>query len=183
MVYEDPKWSFQSFDLERDTKVADDKAGAYLNSVNPDLKAFHARGGKLILYHGWADAAIPPLNAINYYNSVIATMGEREAAKFVRLFMVPGMQHCYGGPGPFSFGQLGESQDPDRDINVAVERWVEKGAAPETIVAAKLVSEMDPKKGVSRTRPLCAYPKVAKWKGSGSTDDAANFTCVNPIGK
>lgn len=150
-----------------------------MNATNADLGRFRARGGKLILYHGWSDAAIAPQNTINYYDSVEAKMGARQTGTFVRLFMVPGMQHCGGGSGASSFGQYpGFSGDPDQDMEAALERWVEKGTAPERIVAAKRKSDFDPASAVVRTRPLCAYPMIAHYKGSGSTDDASNFVCA-----
>jgi feruloyl esterase len=180
MVFGDPAWDFRTFQVDRDTKAADDKAASILNSTDPDLKRFQERGGKLILYHGWSDAAIPALNSPNYYQSVVSKMGENNADAFVRLFMAPGMQHCGGGSGPNSFGQLagGVEGDPLHDIDAALERWVEQGIAPQQIIATKYKTGNDPKSGVARTRPLCPYPQVARWKGSGSTDDAANFTCV-----
>ncbi len=182
MVYSDPAWDYHKFSVDRDIKVADDSVGRYMNATDPDLKQFKQRGGKLILYHGWSDAAIPPANAIDYYKSVVSKMGAKDANAFVRLFMVPGMQHCGGGPGPSSFGQvLGPPQgDAMHDVSVALDRWVEHGKAPEQIIATKYKTGMNPASGVERTRPLCAYPKVAKWKGSGSTDDAANFECKDP---
>jgi feruloyl esterase len=126
------------------------------------MSKFRARGGKLILYHGWSDAAISPISTIDYYRAV------KQPESFVRLFMVPGMQHCGGGPGPNDFGQSpGAAGDPLHDVNAALERWVEQGVAPASIVA---------KKG-DRSRPLCPYPQVATYKGSGSTEDAANFVC------
>ena len=174
MVYSDPQWDFSQFDAGRDMKAADEKAGPMLNAIDPDLRKFQARGGKLILYHGWSDAAIPAINAIGYYQSVQKKMGSGKAKEFTRLFMVPGMQHCGGGSGPNSFGQGGPGlTDPERDINAALERWVEKGIAPERIVAVKTKGT-----AVERSRPLCAYPLVAHYKGTGSTDDAANFTCA-----
>jgi len=149
-----------------------------LNSTDPDVSRFRARGGKLILYHGWSDAAIAPLNAIDYYQSVVARAGASESRGFVRLFMVPGMQHCFGGSGPNSFGQFGGATgDAEHDIGTAVERWVEQGIAPERIVATKRKSDVDPKSEVVRTRPLCAYPLVARYKGSGSVDEAGSFVC------
>jgi tannase/feruloyl esterase len=182
MVFENASWDYKTFNVDRDVKVADDKTARILNSTDPNLKAFKNRGGKLILYHGWSDAAIPPQNTINYYDSVVSTMGRAEADQFTRLYMVPGMQHCYGGPGPSSFGQSGtvyqSPADARHDVSVAIEDWVEKGVAPEAIIATKPVSDGDPTKGALRTRPLCVYPLVARWKGSGSTDDAANFTCA-----
>jgi feruloyl esterase len=177
LVYGDPDWNYQTFDLERDGKRANEKLASTLNATDPDLKAFNARGGKLILYHGWNDAALPPVHTINYYENVINTMGARQAQSFVRLFMVPGMQHCGGGPGPDSFGQLltAAQSDPEHDLTLALERWVEQGVAPSQVIAAK---RPDPATPPLRTRPLCAYPQVARYKGTGSSDDAANFSCV-----
>jgi feruloyl esterase len=105
-------------------------------------------------------------------------MGAQRTAGFVRLFMVPGMQHCGGGSGANTFGQFSvPSGEPDHDMDAALERWVEKGVAPERIVAAKRKSDLDPASAIVRTRPLCAYPLIARYQGSGSTDDAANFVC------
>ena len=163
MVYEDRAWDYHTFQPDRDTKKADDKLARTLNATDPDLSKFQGRGGRLILYHGWSDAAISPLNAIAYYKTI------HKPEPFVRLFMVPGMQHCGGGPGPNDFGQgaAGAKGDPEHDINAALERWVEEGIAPSQIIA----------KRQSRTRPLCPYPQIATYKGTGSTDDAANFVC------
>ncbi len=131
------------------------------------------------MYHGWSDAAIPPVSTVNYYQSVVSKMGAKDSGTFVRLYMVPGMQHCGGGPGPSVFGQGGVPQgDPEHDMAKALERWVEDGVAPEQIIATKYKGA-NPSTGVARTRPLCAYPKVARWKGAGSTDDAANFVCAD----
>jgi len=179
MIYNNPAWDYKTFELERDGKLADEKLGAILNAVDPNLKAFKARGGKLILYHGWNDAALPPVNTINYFESVRAKLGKRESDAFMRLFMAPGMQHCGGGPGPNSFGIFVTSaqSDPRHDLTLALERWVEEGVAPDQIIAAKRQTA-DPKSPVIRTRPLCPYPQVARYKGSGSTDDAANFACI-----
>jgi len=182
MVLENASWDIKTFKLDEDAAAADQKAAKILNSTDPNLKAFKDRGGKLILYHGWSDAAIAPQNTIDYYESVVARMGQRNARKFVRLFMVPGLQHCTDGPGTYSFGQWGTvaKADPEHDISLALERWVEKGTAPEVIIAVKPVADFDPSKGAVRTRPLCPYPLVARWRGSGSTDDAANFVCAKP---
>jgi len=179
MVFDDPAWDFKKFNFDSDVKTTDDKQAANLNATSSDLKAFKARGGKLIIYHGWSDAAIQPRNAIDYYNSVEKALGVRDTNAFVRLYMVPGMQHCGGGPGPTSFGSygLGALSDPQHNIYSALEQWVEKGAAPGPIIATKYNDPMDPKKGVKMTRPLCPYPKVAKYKGTGDTNDAANFVC------
>jgi feruloyl esterase len=174
MVYSDPNWDYRTFDLDRDLKAAEQKLGPVLNAVDPDLRRFHARGGKLILYHGWCDAAIPAANAVNYYQSVEKKLGRKTTREFVRLFMAPGVQHCGGGAGPNTFGQGGpRGGDPGRDLNAALERWVESGVAPDRVVAAK----MNAANAVERTRPLCAWPKTARWNGSGSTDEAANFHC------
>lgn len=177
MVYSDPNWDLKSFDLERDSKVAHEKLAPVLNATNPDLKAFSARGGKLILYHGWNDAALPPVNTINYFESVVAKMGQRQTDSFVRLFMAPGMQHCSSGPGPDFFGQMVTKtpSDAQHDMTLAIEKWVEQGVAPEMVIATK---RQGPSQPALRTRPLCPYPQVARYKGTGSTDDAANFSCV-----
>jgi feruloyl esterase len=179
MVYNNPNWDYKSFDLERDGKVADEKLASVLNATDPNLKAFSARGGKLILYHGWNDAALPPVNTINYFQSVVARLGQRQANDFMRLYMAPGVQHCAGGPGPDSFGQMVTSaqSDPQHDLTLALERWVEQGVAPEQVIATKR-QNANPQSTMLRTRPLCPYPQVSRYKGSGSTDDAANFKCV-----
>lgn len=178
MVYSDPDWQFRSFDPDRDVKAADERMARDLNSTNPDLSAFQKRGGKLILYHGWADAAIPAVNAIHYYDSVISKMGAGNAGGFVRLYMVPGMEHCGGGAGPNGFGQAGTPNgDRLHSIDAALEAWVEQGTAPDQLIATKYKVAADPKSGVLRTHPLCPWPEVAKYKGSGSTDDAASFAC------
>ncbi len=177
MVYEKADWDYRTFALEPGTKLAEEKTAGALNAVDPNLKPFKARGGKLILYHGWEDPAIPATNTINYYQSVIAKMGQKSADSFVRLYMVPGMQHCDGGPGPNSFGQAGGvmPDDPRHNARMALEQWVEKGAAPSTIIATK--HGEGPEHPVKMTRPLCAYPQSAKYKGTGDTSDATNFVC------
>ncbi|HEY3840992.1 MAG TPA: tannase/feruloyl esterase family alpha/beta hydrolase [Bryobacteraceae bacterium] len=177
MVYGNPDWQFQTVTLD-DVKAADERAGKYLNATNPDLSAFEKRGGKLILYHGWADAAIPAVNVINYYQSVAGKMGADRTGEFVRLYMVPGMEHCAGGAGPNVFGQFGTpSADRFHNIDAALEAWVEQGTPPDQIIAVKF-QDNDPKKGVARTRPLCVWPQVAKYKGTGSSDEAVNFVCA-----
>jgi hypothetical protein len=183
MVYDDPKWDFKTFNFDIGVKTADEKQARNLNATDPNLKAFAKRGGKLILYHGWNDPAISAYNTIDYYDSVVATMGAKDASSFVRLFLAPGMQHCFGGPGPNAFGQGGPATppaDPQHSVYSALEQWVEKGTAPERLVAAKYVSDMAPAQGVKMTRPLCAFPNVAQYKGSGDTNDEANFVCAEP---
>jgi feruloyl esterase len=178
MVYEKADWDYKKADLDEAVAASDKKFANVLNATETNLKPFEAHGGKLIIYHGWNDAAISALNTINYYENVGSKMGRAERDSFVRLFMVPGMQHCAGGPGPDIFGQGGFSptNDTQHNIYLALEQWVEKGTAPSTVIAAKL-DAASAKPVVKETRPLCAYPQVAKYKGSGDTNDAANFTC------
>jgi len=173
MVYENPAWDFKTFQVDRDMKAADEKLAKVLNATDADLRPFQVRGGKLILYHGWSDAAIPPVDTIEYYKAVSEKLGPKAVDAFVRLYMVPGMQHCGGGPGPNSFGTGSVAAgDAQHDVARALEHWVEDGVAPDQIIATKKSSGT-----VVRTRPLCPYPQTAHWKGTGSTDDAANFTC------
>ena len=164
----------KSINVETAVKLADDQQGQTFNAIDPNLKPFAARGGKLIMYHGWSDAALPPMGSINYYNSVEEAMGPGKPALFMRLFMAPGMQHCGDGPGANSFGQFAPGTDADHDLNQALERWVEKGSAPDRLIATKFVDDK-PEKGVAMTRPLCPYPETATYKGTGDANDAANF--------
>ena len=180
MVFQDASWDYRTFQLERDTKIADDKLARTLNATDPDLKRFKDRGGKLIVYHGWNDPAISPLNSIDYLHSVQAKMGAKPTEEFVRLYLAPGMQHCGGGPGPDSFGQSLDQSDPQHSVSKALERWVENREAPDKIIATKFKTDGNPASGVLRTRPLCPYPQVAQYSGSGSTDDAASFKCAMP---
>jgi hypothetical protein len=176
MVYEKHDWDYKTFTLEAGIKAAQEKTASALDAVDANLGPFKARGGKLIMYHGWDDPAISALNTVNYYESVRAKLGAPDTGSFVRLYMVPGMQHCGGGPGADSFGaSYSGSPDPQHSVRAALEEWVEKGTAPGTIVASKYVGEdhQHPK----MTRPLCAYPQAAKYKGSGDTNDAASFAC------
>jgi feruloyl esterase len=166
MVFEDPAWDWRSFDFDRDVALTDAKLAAVLNATDPDLRPFRARGGKIVMYHGWNDPAISALNSVDYYESVVVAARRFRAGAaedFFRLFMVPGMQHCGGGPGTDTFDALG-----------ALERWVEEGVAPDRIIAAG---------AVDRTRPLCPYPQVARYLGQGSTDDARNFACRRRRGR
>ncbi len=163
--------------------MADEQQAQTFNATDPKMKAFMDRGGKLIVYHGWSDAALPPLGAIKYFSSVQAAMGADKTDSFMRLFMVPGMQHCGGGPGANAFGEFGPAGDAQHDLYQALEQWVEKGLAPDKIIAKKFVSEADHTQGVKMTRPLCPYPQSAKYKGTGDTNDAANFACVAAVSK
>jgi feruloyl esterase len=168
----------KTINVETAVKLADDQQAQTFNAVDPDLKAFARRGGKLIVYHGWSDAALPPMGSVNYYNSVEEAMGPGKASYLMRLFMVPGMQHCGGGPGANSFGQFTPAGDADHDLSLALERWVEKGIAPDKLIATKFVDDK-PEKGVAMTRPLCPYPQAATYKGSGDINDAVNFECTH----
>lgn len=157
-TYQDANWDWHNYDLDRDVAAADEKFG-YVNA-GYDLSAFKQHGGKLLLYHGWTDTAISPGNTIDYYNNVLKKMGAKQES-WMRLFMVPGMNHCQGGAGPDQFNKMG-----------VVERWREGGTAPDTIIAEHVSGNT-----VDMTRPLCPYPQVAVYKGVGSTNDAASFTC------
>ena len=177
MIYAKADWNYRDANVDQALKAADDKTAQSLNATEANLVAFKTHGGKLILYHGWNDPAISALNTINYYTDVMNRMRGQEPESFARLYMVPGMQHCGGGPGPDSFGMGGGAKDPQHNVALALEQWVEKGIAPNVIVATKNESG-DPSKGAKMTRPLCPYPQVAKYKGKGDTNDASNFACV-----
>jgi feruloyl esterase len=179
LLHQDPTYSFRTFNVDRDVRFRDENVGPLLNAANPDLSAFKRRGGKLILYHGWSDAALPPMGTVNYYQGVVAKMGAaKSVTDFVRLYMLPGVQHCGGGPGPNEFGTLPAKQaDPRMSVSAALEHWVEKGIAPDAIIATKHKTNGSPASGVLRTRPLCPYPQTAQYKGSGSTDEASSFVC------
>jgi hypothetical protein len=187
LVYSDPHWSLDRFEFARDRPAMKRILGPDLDAGNADLSRFAARGGKLILYHGWSDAALQPRLAIDYYEKLQQRLGVQQTAEFAQLYMVPGMQHCFMGPGPNVFGQLGPppQRDPEHNIAAALEAWVENGSKPGAIVATKYDSDLKPliapeRATVLRTRPLCPYPQVARWNGSGSSDAAANFGCVAP---
>ena len=190
-VFEDPKWDFRTMDFDKDFEYGERKAAPVLNSSSPDLRSFRGRGGKLIQYHGWADAAITPLSSIGYYEQVREFMTKYPDARsdntrpiedFYRLFMVPGMGHCQGGIGPNRFGNGGAvspatMNDPNRDIFAALEQWVEKGVGPEQWIGQGTVVGDSSE---ALTRPICQYPKVAQYKGTGDINDAANFICAAP---
>lgn len=195
-VYERPGWDVRTMDFDKDFRYGEQKAAPILNSSSPDLRSFRANGGRLIQYHGWGDSAISALASIEYYESVRAFMTKAPDGRnpqaagtpiedFYRLFMVPGMGHCQGGPGPNRFGNGGAVRpetmhDPERDVFAALEQWVEQGRAPEQFIGEGTVVG-DPAKPL--TRPLCLYPAIARYKGSGEVNDAANFSCVLPPGR
>jgi Tannase and feruloyl esterase len=179
MVFEKPDWNFRDANVGEIVKAADAKLAKTLNATDPNLSAFKARGGKLILYHGWNDPAISAINTVNYYQSVVDVMGQDGFDSFARVYMAPGMQHCGDGVGPDSFGENGpwpNVNDPHQSLQLSLEQWVEKGTAPKEIVATKFSGPLS-SGNVEMTRPLCAYPKFAKYKGSGDENDASNFVC------
>ena len=164
LVFDPPQaeWDFRTFDFGRDPKLLE-RWGQQANATDTDLRDFRARGGKVLITYGWADAILQPLMGVNYYEKAVEANG-RDGTDFMRLFMIPGMAHCAGGLGPDQY-----------DAVTAVIDWVEKDVAPESLVARKIVGGT-----VTRSRPLCPYPEVARYKGQGSTDDAANFECRMP---
>ncbi len=133
----------------------------------------------MLYYHGAADPLIPAQNGVDYFESVVKTQGGSEKTEqFFRVFLVPGLYHCAGGPGASGFGGSVAPPvvDADHDVTAAVAKWVEQGVAPQRIVATKYVDN-SAAKGIALQRPLCVYPMVARYKGSGDQNDAANFTC------
>jgi hypothetical protein len=182
IVTGDPKWSALTADPAVSLRQSREKAAADLDSDNPDLGKFAARGGKLILYHGWDDQAISPWNTVNYYQSVQQKMGSEKAASFLRFYMAPGVEHCAGGPGPSFFGQFGLATAKGSQYGLfdSLVSWVEKGSPDENIYATKYGPGENGAPKVLMTRPLCPYPKVVKYSGSGDTNDAASFTCAAP---
>jgi Tannase and feruloyl esterase len=155
-----PSYDWLSFDVDKDLEKLQ-AARSLLDATDPDLVRFKARGGKMVSYFGWADNALNPLMGVKYYERVMNTMGPA-TQDFYRLFMVPGMFHCGGGVGASTFDAL-----------TPLVGWVEHGTAPDSLRASRIVDGK-----TTRTRPLCAYPLVAKYSGTGSIDDAANFTCA-----
>jgi len=158
IAYNDPNLDWQKFDLDRDMPIID-KAISYVDAVNPDLSKFKSNGGKLLLTHGWADTGITPETTIWYYDSVLHKMGKNQS-DWMRLFMAPGMGHCRGGPGVNTFDSIG-----------TLEKWVEKGIAPDQMMGTG-------EQGL--TRPLCPYPQYAEYSESGDLKNAANWACKAP---
>jgi feruloyl esterase len=168
-VYGDESWDRSGFSLERDYPEARRRVAPAIDAVDPDLRPFLRRGGKLLMYQGWDDAAIPAASSIGYYDRMIRKSG-RLARKNARLFMLPGVAHCSGGKGPSYADYLGE-----------VDRWTESGRAPERIVATKPENAFRAVAGLATpslsTRPLCAWPRTAHYKGLGSIDQADSYVC------
>jgi feruloyl esterase len=162
VVFRDPMWNWRTFNLDHDAALADQVDDGTINATSADLKRFVGHQGKLILYHGWTDTNITPGATVDYYKTVVQQMGgAAQTAQSVRLFMIPGMNHCGGGEGPNVFSMVG-----------ALERWVEDGKAPDQVLAAHLSSGK-----ADRTRPLCPYPQMAQYRGTGDPNDAVNFVC------
>jgi Tannase and feruloyl esterase len=164
IVFKDPNWDWRRFNAASDIDLTISSDNGVINSAESNLQPFFSRGGKLLIYQGWADQQVAAMNAVNYFKGVAKATGKSSEANSIQLYMVPGMGHCAGGPGTDTFDKI-----------AAMEQWIDKGLAPDKIIASHVTNG-----AVDRTRPLCPYGKVAKWNGSGSTDDAANFACVAP---
>jgi len=160
----DPKWDWRRFNAATDIDRTE-RDGAVINTASPNLKPFFDRGGKLLMYHGWSDQQVPSMSSITYFNRVVETVGKQAVGKSIQLYMVPGMTHCSGGPGTDTFDKM-----------AAIEQWLATGSAPSAIVASHVTAG-----SVEYTRPLCPYPQVARYKGTGSTDSAENFACVADV--
>lgn len=181
----DPGWTIDRLVYDRDVAAFHRRYAGILDATSPDLSRFWARGGRLILFHGWSDAAVAPTGSIAYRDAVVARMGRARTDAGMRLFMVPGLQHCFGGTGPNSFGGLTVplGADPSHDLSAALERWIEHGIAPNRIIATRhddfLHGIFTPQttRAVS-TGLLCPYPQVAHWRGRGAVGSAASFRCA-----
>lgn len=162
-LHRDPNWDATSLNFDEDVAAADAADGVILNDIDPDLRSFKAHGGKLIMFHGWSDPIISPGESIQYFDRVSqAVGGPKKTQDFVRLFMLPGVGHCHGGPGADDFDKIG-----------AIERWTEQGSPPDALTA----THHGDGNGPDITRPLCSYPETAHWNGSGNSGDASSFSC------
>jgi feruloyl esterase len=164
VVFQDPKWDYMTLDVSRHLALARKIDNGTISPTSPNLKPFVGRGGKLLIYHGWGDQNVAPRSSVEYYKKLVAALGQHQVDDSVRLYMAPGMGHCGGGEGPNVFDTL-----------TALEQWREHGVAPKEIIASQITNG-----SVSRMRPLCPYPQVAQYKGTGSTDQAENFFCRLP---
>ena len=164
VVFKDANWDWKTFDFDKDAARGDRPENVIMNATNPDMNAFFSHGGKLLLYHGWSDNQVPTLehDQVLQQRREESRRGVEGRRSSVRLFLAPGMGHCGGGEGPNVFDKVGP-----------LEQWVEQGKAPDMLIASHATDGK-----VDRTRPLCPYPQVAKYKGTGSIDDAANFACA-----
>jgi feruloyl esterase len=184
----DAAWTIERFNLERDANAGFHRMEEFYEALDADLSRFAARGGKLIIYHGWADPALQPQLSIDYYERVRERMRPDKTAKFMRLYMVPGMGHVFGGNGPNVFGQMlapTVNSTPATNIGKALEAWVEEGLAPGAIIGAEHINDVaaifrTDAGAPTRTRPICPYPQAARYRGEGSIAEAANFACVDP---
>jgi feruloyl esterase len=169
MFFQNPTWDLSTIDFDHDPDVARQKLGNILDPDNPDLSRFSERGGKIIVYHGWEDDMVPSQVSIDYYDSVTAKLGSKRVNTFYRLFMIPGMWHCSGGPGANVLFHSGTASavplDPDRDLLTALEQWVEQGRAPSSFTASRLSKDGS----VERTQLVCPYPSTAKYRGAAQT--------------
>ena len=176
-------WDWRSFDFGADVDAMQTKLGGIVNATDPDLSAFRARGGKMIAYQGLADDIVAPGEIARYVDAVKDRLGERDS--FLRLFNAPGMGHCQSGDAPNIFGNNDleantiSPDDPERDALAAVQAWVEEGRVPTQLIATQFQGN-DSKAAKLRDRPLCVYPQVAQYKGSGDPNAASSFSCVNP---
>jgi feruloyl esterase len=161
VVFKDADWDFRTLDVAKHLDMARQADAGTISATSPNIQPFLDRGGKLLIYHGWGDTNVPPRSSVNYYDKLVEALGATQVAGAVRLYMVPGMGHCGGGEGPNVFDAL-----------TAVEAWREQARPPAEIIASQVVDG-----NVVRTRPLCPYPQIPRYKGIGSADHADSFAC------
>jgi feruloyl esterase len=183
IVYQNAQWDLQSFDFDSDMDHTDQTVGQMGNATSTDYAAAIRRGVKIIQYHGWNDQTLQPEFSPNYYEQLVKANGGLEQTQgFYRLFMVPGMNHCNGGIGASNFGGVGQQIPPVRDaahdLQTALENWVEGGSAPAQFIGTRFTDNQAASRTVQSTRPICLYPAVPRYNGTGDPDDAMNFACV-----